>query len=89
MKIRYVAMIKKILTAGVFVIGAYLCVDYAMDLYRYYHMMLMPAPKAIGLEAGPVKAVIDPDTPWEGIAKLIVTVVGTYLGIRLVNKYIK
>lgn len=43
----------------------------------------------IGVEAGPAKVIITEETPWSSIAKLLVTIWGTFLGMCLINKYIK
>lgn len=66
---------------------------FSLPIIDYFLMpkpLMMPAPPpVIGVEAGPLKVVITDETPWSSIAKLLVTVLGTFLGIRLINKYIK
>ena len=63
---------------------------YASEIYSHYfltHMIAAPPPP-IGGSVGPVSFYINEDTPWQSIIKLISVVVGTYLGIKLINKYI-
>ena len=49
----------------------------------------LPPPPPMQAEAGPLKIVIDSATPWESIAKLMTSILGTYLGIKFINKYVK
>ena len=44
---------------------------------------------ADSIEAGPIKVVIDQTTDWITVFKMVFTVLSTYLGIRLINRYIK
>ena len=66
---------------------------FSLPIIDYFLMpkpLMMPAPPlVIGVEAGPLKVVITEETPWSSVAKLLVTVLGTFLGIRVINKYIK
>lgn len=48
----------------------------------------LPPPPTISLSAGGVEVVIDESTTWHSIAKLIATVLGTYLGVKVINKYV-
>lgn len=87
-------MIKKILIGVIIAISLYLIYVFSLPIVDYFLMpkpLMMPAPPppVIGVEAGPLKVVITEETPWSSIAKLLVTVLGTFLGIRLINKYIK
>lgn len=86
-------MLKKLLILLVLLVSAYLIFHFSMPLLDYFLMpkpLMMPAPPpVIGVEAGPLKVVITNETPWSSVAKLLVTVLGTFLGIRLINKYIK
>lgn len=52
-------------------------------------VVLAPPPLPIGIEAGPLKVSIGESTPWESVVKLISTVLITYLGIKVINKYVK
>ena len=94
-------MLKKTLIGLVIIVAAYLVISYGMDVYDHYFMrkLMIEAPKAVGLppppppmmgmEAGPIKVNISEETPWSSIAKLLATVLGTYLGIKVINKYVK
>ena len=86
-------MIKKILIGLIIAVSLYLIYVFSLPLVDYFLMpkpLMMPAPPlVIGVEAGPLKVVITEETPWSSVAKLLVTVLGTFLGIRLINKYIK
>lgn len=79
-------------------IAAWISFDVSAELMQYFFKpmyALAPAPlpppvsPMMGIEAGPIKVNISEDTPWQGIAKLLVTVLGAYLGIKLVNKFCK
>lgn len=90
---------KKILTLLLLALSTYLIIKYGVDLYDHYHMrklmmnatkaVAMPPPPMMGMEAGPIKVNISEETPWSSIAKLLSTVLGTYLGIKVINKYVK
>ena len=80
---------KKVLIA--LVIAASIFVLYRIGAgYYESHMVVMSAPPPpIGIEAGPVKVSVDENTSWMAIAKALVTILSTYLGIKLINKYVK
>lgn len=88
-------MIRKILILLVLIISTLLIVEFSIPVIEYYFfpkmLLSMPAPPppVIGVEVGPVKVIITEETPWSSIAKLLVTILGTFLGIRLINKYIR
>lgn len=55
---------------------------------KYYAV----APKAIMAEVSPtngIKVVIDEDTDWTPVFQVLVILLGTYGGIKLINKYTK
>lgn len=85
----------KYISTGLIVIilaaSAWMLFDTCVDLIQYFYkpMYALAPPPMMGMEVGPIKVNISEDTPWQGIAKLLVTVVGAYLGIKLVNKYCK
>lgn len=74
-------------------VSTYLIFYFGMPIIDHYLMpkpLMMPAPPpVIGVEAGPLKVVITEATPWSSIVKLLVTILGTFLGIKLINKYVK
>jgi hypothetical protein len=82
---------KKVLIA--LVVAASIFVLYRIGAgYYESHMVVMsapPPPPPIGIEAGPVKVSVDENTSWMAIAKALVTILSTYLGIKLINKYVK
>ena len=52
--------------------------------------MVMMAPKAIRAEVSPtqgIKVIVDEDTSWSATLQVLVILVGTYGGIKLINKY--
>lgn len=91
-------MTRKILLAILLVISSSLIIFYGYQLVEYFFMpralmsplMLPPPPPPVmGLEAGPIKVILSEETPWASIIKLLSVVLGTYLGIKLINKYVK
>ena len=84
---------KKALTILLCAVSAYLLIKYGMDLYEIIRpkpmAMSLPPPPPMSMEAGPIKVVIDEATPWESLAKLVSTILATYLGIKVINKYVK
>lgn len=46
-------------------------------------------PRSISFDVFGLKIGINEQTPWESIFKLMFAVLGTYVGIRLTNKYVK
>jgi hypothetical protein len=46
-------------------------------------------PKGAHIEVAGVKAEVTKDDSWETIGMIVVLVLAVYLGIRLINKYIK
>ena len=87
-------MLRKILILLVLVISAFLIIEFAIPVIEHYFfptmLLSMPAPPpVIGVEAGPIKVMITDETPWSSIFKLLATILGTFLGIRLINKYIR
>jgi hypothetical protein len=97
-------MKKKIIITLFLLIATYLIYSYGMDVFNHYYYEFLrltakplsippagglPPPPPMQMEAGPLKVVIDSATPWESIAKLICSILGTYLGIKVINKYVK
>jgi hypothetical protein len=85
---------KKLLIVLLLSTSVYLIIKFGVDLYQLYFpakplILPPPPPPPMSMEAGPIKVVIDEATPWESIAKLVSTILFTYLGIRVINKYVK
>ena len=95
---------KRILIIILLVTSTYLIIKYGIDLYNVLQPKPMPVelppklsippgelppPPPMSMEAGPIKVVIDEATPWESLAKLVSTILVTYLGIKVINKYVK
>ena len=82
---------KRILVIILLLFSSYFLVKYGIDIWQIYMIpeVLAPPPPSIGVEAGPLKVVIDDNTPWELIIKAITTILSTYLGIKVINKYVK
>ena len=54
--------------------------------------MVMMAPKAIQAEVSPtqgIKVIVDEDAGWSATLQVLAIIVGTYGGIRIINKYTK
>lgn len=83
---------KRILIISIYLLAAISIVFYSSEIYSHYFLTKLvaaPPPPSIGGEVGPVKFYINEDTPWQSIAKLMVVILGTHLGIKTINKYIK
>lgn len=93
---------KKTLIILLLLLSSYFIIKYGIDLYQVYFginatpdlapkssMPMPPPPASIGMEAGPIKINMSENTPWESIIKLICVVLTTYLGIKVINKYVK
>ena len=64
--------------------------DYCVDLFYYYYLMLFEHPLTTdSIEAGPFKITLSNATDWSTIFKMLVTILGTYAGFKLINKIIK
>lgn len=56
------------------------------------HIMLMEKPKAIIAEVSPsngIKVIIEDDMDWTPVFQILVILLGTYGGIKMINKYTK
>ena len=79
---------KRIFICILILFSVYLLYGYSLDLVHYYEV-LYAVPLAIGVEVGPIKVTLDNVTEWSTIFKMLVTVLGTYAGTKVINKYIK
>jgi len=57
------------------------------DLYYYY--LQWGASTKDSIEAGPIKLTLSNATDWITIFKMMFTLLGTYAGIKIINKVIK
>ena len=84
---------RRLLIILLILISSYFMIKYSINLYEMFfipkEVVLAPPPPPIGIEAGPIKVNINDSTPWESIIKLISTILVTYLGIKVINKYVK
>ena len=69
--------------------------EYANELYMdwYYHEIIknqveLDASISVSPNDG-VTVVIENETDWKTIAKLITTLLSTYLGVKIINKFVK
>ena len=72
----------------------YTIYEYANQLYSdwYYHkLMIEEAAKTASMAVGPegVKVDFDNETNWLTVAKLVVSILTTYLGYKLINKFVQ
>lgn len=74
-----------ILLAVFIIAGGYLLYQLGLD----YYQSLQPKVVMMSLEVPGVKVSIDEGTSWTTIAQTIVAVLGSYFGVKLINKYIK
>jgi len=89
-------MLKATAKIVLLLLSAILILYFAIDIFAYFFQpmymsapMPAPPPPMMGMEAGPIKINISEETPWLSIVKLLTTVLGTYLGIKVINKYVK
>ena len=77
-------------TGFVLAIAVYLLSHYAWDLFLYYVDLFLVSPKSTdSIEAGPIKLTLSNATDWMTVFKMMFTVLGTYAGIKVINKVIK
>jgi antibiotic biosynthesis monooxygenase (ABM) superfamily enzyme len=85
---------KRLILICFVVLMGYTAYEYAHQLYQdwYYHELMKQAENTLAIisvspEKG-VEVVVDNETDWATIAKLISTVLATYLGVKIINKYV-
>lgn len=66
-------------------IAAMFLYDYCIDLIFYYMKLFGPA-TTDSIKAGPIEIDMSNATEWTTVAKMVVTVLVTYTGIRVINK---
>lgn len=83
-------MYRKGLFTGILIsICGYMIVMYSWDLLMYYAQMFILPKTTDSIEAGPIKITLSNATDWMTVFKMMFTVLGTYAGIKVINKYIK
>ena len=74
---------------------SFLVYEYANQLYMdwYYHEIMKNAvEKQASLSVSPtegVTVIIEDETDWKTIAKLVTALLSTYLGVKVINKFVK
>ena len=61
--------------------------DYVDTLYYYY--LQWGAASTDSIEAGPIKLTLSNSTDWATVFKMVLTILATYAGIKIINKVIK
>lgn len=62
-------------------------INYISDLYYYYLQWGISTTDSI--EAGPIKLTLSNSTDWGTVFKMVLTILTTYAGIKIINKVIK
>lgn len=62
-------------------------VNYIDILYYYY--LQWGVSTADSIEAGPIKLTLSNSTDWTTVFKMVLTILTTYAGIKIINKVIK
>ena len=78
-----------LLTGFLISLAIYLLSHYAWDLLLYYVQFLDHPKTTDSIEAGPIKLTLSNATDWTTVFKMMFTVLGTYAGIKIINKVIK
>ena len=78
-----------LITGFVLSLAIYLLSHYAWDLLMYYAQWFILPKTTDSIEAGPIKITLSNATDWTTVFKMMFTVLGTYAGIKVINKYIK
>ena len=83
-------MYKRGLATGIlFAVAGFLLWDYCNDLLYYYRLLFEEPLSTDSIEAGPFKITLSNATEWSTVFKMLVTILGTYAGFKLINKTIK
>ena len=83
-------MYKKGLATGIlFAVATYILLGYCWDLALYYASLFAHPLTTDSIEAGPFKITLSNATEWSTVFKMLVTILGTYAGFKLINKIIK
>ena len=83
-------MYRRGLFTGIFIsICGYIFLQYSWDLLMYYAEWFVLPKTTDSIEAGPIKITLSNATDWTTVFKMMFTILGTYAGIKVINKYIK
>ena len=63
--------------------------EYSIDLLYYYTKLFGAVKSTDSIEAGPIKITLSNATEWSTVFKMMTTILGTYLGVKIINKVIK
>ena len=81
---------RKGLFTGILIsICGYIFLHYSWDLVLYYLEWFVLPKTTDSIEAGPIKITLSNATDWMTVFKMMFTVLGTYAGIKVINKVIK
>lgn len=78
-----------LLTGLIVSLAIYLLSHLTWDLFVYYLQFFEVAKTTDSIEAGPIKITLSNATDWTTVFKMMFTVLGTYAGIKVINRYIK
>lgn len=83
-------MYRRGLFTGIFIsVCGYIFLQYSWDLLMYYAEWFVLPKTTDSIEAGPIKITLSNATDWTTVFKMMFTILGTYAGIKVINKYIK
>lgn len=80
---------KGLITGILLSIAGYILLQYSWDLVVYYAQWFVVPKTTDSIEAGPIKITLSNATEWMTVFKMMFTVLGTYAGIKIINKIIK
>ena len=80
---------KGLITGILLSIAGYILLQYSWDLVVYYAQWFVVHKTTDSIEAGPIKITLSNATEWMTVFKMMFTVLGTYAGIKIINKVIK
>ena len=80
---------KGIITGILLSIAGYIFLHYSWELVLYYLEWFVVPKTTDSIEAGPIKITLSNATDWMTVFKMMFTVLGTYAGIKVINKVIK
>jgi hypothetical protein len=83
-------MYKRGLATGILLSAAsYILLAYCWDLTLYYTALFAEPLSTDSIEAGPFKITLSNATEWSTVFKMMITILGTYAGVKLINKVLR